>query len=86
MLNQDDILENGFVIFKNAVEIASPLACVFYERYSDQDKLKNELDLRREEIQCIVSSEDIPFGHSQKPELWDYADGVDTLAFLGGLE
>lgn len=85
MLNQDDILENGFVIFKNAIEIASPLACVFYERYSDQNKLKNELDLRSEEIQCIVSSKDIPFGHSQEPELWDYADGVDTLAFLGGL-
>lgn len=85
MLNQDDILENGFVIFKNAIEIASPLACVFYERYSDSDKLKKELDFRSEEIQCIVSSSDIPFGQSQKPELWDYADGVDTLKFLGGL-
>lgn len=86
MLNQDDILENGFVIFKNSKDIASPLACVFYERYSDQDKLKNELDLRSEEIQCVISSNTIPFGQSQKPELWDYADGVDTLAFLEGLE
>ena len=85
MLNQDDILENGFVIFKNSIEIASPLACVFYERYSNPDTLKKELDQRSEEIQCIVSSNDIPFGQSQKPELWDYADGVDTLAFLGEL-
>ena len=85
MLNQDDILENGFVIFKNAIEIASPLACVFYERYSDSEMLKKDLDFRSEEIQCIVSTEDIPFGQSQKPELWDYADGVDTMAFLGKL-
>lgn len=85
MLNQDDILENGFVIFKNAIEIASPLACVYYERYSDLDSLNKELELRNKEIQCIVSLKHIPFGHSQKPELWDYADGVDTMAFLLGL-
>jgi len=85
MLNQDDILENGFVIFKNASEIASPLAVVFYERYSDLNKLKKELGSRSEEIQCIVSSDNIPFGQSQKPELWDYADGVDTMTFLGDL-
>ena len=85
MLNQDDILENGFVIFKNATEIASPLACVFYERYSNPDILQKELNSRSEEIQCMVSSNDIPFGQSQKPELWDYADGVDTMAFLCGL-
>ncbi len=23
----------------------------------------------------------IPFGRAQKPELWDYADGVDTMEF-----
>jgi hypothetical protein len=30
----------------------------------------------------MVSRRDIPFGGSQSPALWDYADGVDTLAFL----
>jgi len=24
----------------------------------------------------------IPFGKTQQPELWDYADNVDTLQFL----
>jgi len=24
----------------------------------------------------------IPFGKTQQPELWDYADNVDTLEFL----
>jgi hypothetical protein len=86
MLNKDDILENGFVIFKNSIDIASPLACVFYERYNGIEHLRRDLELRTNEIQCIVSSNDIPFGQSQKPELWDYADGVDTLAFLGGLD
>ena len=82
LLNDDDILENGFVIFKPSPDIASPLACVFYERYDDYGRLRDELRLRRDEIQCIVSQDDVPFGMSQKPELWDYADGVDTIAFL----
>jgi hypothetical protein len=37
---------------------------------------------RAEEIQCVVSHRDIPFGGSQCPALWEYADGVDTMAFL----
>ena len=24
----------------------------------------------------------IPFGKAQLPELWDYADGIDTMKFL----
>ena len=36
--------------------------------------------------QCVVAegftADEIPFGYSQKPQLWDYADGVDTLQFL----
>ena len=39
-----------------------------------------------EQIQCIVSkdliSDSITFGQTQKPNLWNYADNVDTLAFL----
>jgi hypothetical protein len=41
---------------------------------------------RKDEIQCVVSKIDlgvnIPFGKTQQPELWDYADNVDTIAFL----
>ena len=27
----------------------------------------------------------VPFGQAQEPEVWDYADGVDTLKFLESL-
>jgi len=85
MLNDDDILENGFVIFKSSTDIASPIASIYYQRYIIRNDLNRELQSRGEEIQCIVSLNDIPFGRSQYPELWDYADGVDTLAFLTNL-
>ncbi len=85
MLNQEDLLENGFMILRPSEALSSPIGTVFYERYSDAKELRNQLRSIENEIQCIVSQEDIPFGHSQKPELWDYADGVDTMEFLTGL-
>jgi hypothetical protein len=52
------------------------------------DTLKNHLKEKEKEIQAIVSKEKlekaIAFGKAQKPELWDYADGVDTIEFLLG--
>ena len=37
------------------------------------------------EIQCIVGKGGLSFGSLQKPSLQQYADGVDTLAFLTSL-
>nr|MBT4214553.1 acyl-CoA reductase [Bacteroidota bacterium] len=38
-----------------------------------------------EKIQCVVGHGHIPFGKAQKPALWEYADGVNTMAFLASL-
>lgn len=82
MMNQEDLLDNGFMILRPSTALASPIATVFYERYDDINAVREQLEQQREEIQCIVSLEDVPFGESQHPELWDYADGVDTMEFL----
>ncbi len=37
------------------------------------------------DIQCIVGKNALPFGSLQKPSISQYADGVDTLAFLSNL-
>lgn len=80
------LLENGFLILKEDKSFGSPIATLFYERYSDLNELKNELRSQEENIQCIVSNgifeEEVAFGKTQHPELWDYADNVDTLKFL----
>lgn len=80
------LLENGFLILKEDKSFGSPIATLFYEKYSDLDKLKNELRSQEEKIQCIVSKDifenEVAFGKTQHPELWDYADNVDTLEFL----
>lgn len=80
------ILDNGFITLKEDTSYASPISSVFYEYYDDLETVKTKLEEDKNQIQCIVSNglipNSIPFGKTQKPELWDYADDVDTLDFL----
>tara|TARA_B000000475_G_C15746828_1_gene345231 strand:- start:430 stop:594 length:165 start_codon:yes stop_codon:yes gene_type:complete len=52
-------------------------------------ELNKNLKKNKESIQCIVSNlpveGKIDFGFAQKPSISEYADGIDTLAFLNGL-
>lgn len=83
MLNGDDLLENGFLLLKEDKALISPVGSLFYERYSDRGDLLEQLSSRSEEVQCTVGHGFVPFGKAQCPSLADYADGVDTMAFLG---
>ena len=86
LMSEFDILENGFLMIKEDASYASPIATVFYEYYDNLEDLKTKLQSEKEHIQCIVSkgfvADEIPFGKTQQPELWEYADGIDTLDFL----
>lgn len=78
--------ENGFLILKEDASFGSPIATLFYQTYSDLSDLKAELESHKDSIQCVVTrnvhENEIPFGKTQQPELWDYADNVDTMDFL----
>lgn len=80
------LLENGFLILKEDSNFGSPIAVLFYETYSDLNSLKETLNSQKDAIQCIIAQnvleEEIPFGKTQHPELWDYADNIDTMEFL----
>lgn len=86
IMSEFDMLENGFLMIKEDQSYASPIATVFYEYYDSTETLKQKLEIDQDLIQCIVannfSDSEIPFGKTQKPELSDYADNVDTIAFL----
>ena len=83
------LLENGFLILKEDKSYASPIATLFYEYYTDTEALKKQLITDTEQIQCIVAKgllpDEIAFGNTQIPQLWEYADNVDTLKFLSNL-
>jgi len=82
LMNKVDLLENGFILLKEEKELVSPVGTLFYERYEDSQLIFEKLNTRKEEIQCIVAADKIPFGKAQNPALNDYADNVDTLSFL----
>ena len=89
LMSNFKLLDNGFLTIKEDTSHASPISSVFYEYYTSIDQLKNRLDTEKDQLQCIVSSIDIPgaipFGTTQKPALSDYADQIDTIQFLVGI-
>ena len=89
LMSEFDFLENGFFMLREEKAISSPIATAHYEFYDDPTSLSKHLEEQQEHIQCIVSNAGITgaiaFGQAQNPALWDYADGVDTLAFLKSL-
>jgi hypothetical protein len=69
---------------------SNPVSVLSYEYYTDVDEVNKNLKNNKDKVQCIVAGNDmvdnsIPFGTSQSPQLWDYADGVDTMEFLSGI-
>lgn len=88
LMSEFDLLENGFLMLKEDHNYASPIATLFYEYYDSPDALQEKLAMESDLIQCIVNNSmenAVPFGKTQQPELTDYADGIDTLAFLSSL-
>jgi hypothetical protein len=83
------ILDNGFLTLKEDSSYSSPISAVFYEYYDSLEDLQNKISAERDQIQCIVSDNiienSVRFGQTQLPNLWDYADDVDTLSFLTSL-
>lgn len=80
ILNQKPYLTNGSVILTENPSIFSPISQLHYEYYTDRTDIFEQLD--PEEVQTIVGTEKMPFGQSQQPGLFDYADGIDTMKFL----
>ena len=85
MMGQHDITENGFLIMKQETALKSPVSVLHYEFYDDLELVRRLIADYQEKIQCVTGRGFIPFGKAQCPALDDYADGVDTMAFLQSL-
>ena len=86
LMSNFKLLDNGFLTLKEDSSHASPISSIFYEFYENLEDLQIRLQSESDQIQCIVSNNlienSVGFGQTQKPNLWDYADNVDTIAFL----
>ena len=81
-MGSHSIIENGFLMLKEDTSYLSPVSVLYYEYYDDVNFVLKNISDNVEKLQCVVSKKNIPFGNSQKPNLWDYSDGVDTIKFL----
>ena len=85
LMNLMPILDNGFLILKEDTQNASPIAVLHFETYLNLAEVEQKLH-QNKSIQCVVSNQlitnSIPFGTTQEPALWDYADEIDTIKFL----
>lgn len=82
LMNSDDLLENGFVMFRESKELFAPLSVIHYHRYANKVEAENYINNHKDHIQALVGKGHVPFGKAQKPALDNYADGIDTMNFL----
>ena len=91
LVNGSPHLDNGFLLLSQSDQLVSPISVLFYQTYTDAADLGNQLKNIKDKTQALVSADgwypnSIAFGQAQCPAVWDYADGVDTLAFLISLK
>jgi len=82
LMGSHQITDNGFLLLKEDDSLQSPLAMLYYKYYSNKEEIENFIAENKQKLQCVVSKSHIAFGQTQNPNLWDYADGKDTIKFL----
>ncbi len=82
LVNQTPHLDTGFLLVSSSDDLVSPVSILYHQEYNSSDNFQKILKLNEDKIQCVVGKTYTPFGTTQQPELWDYADQVDTLNFL----
>lgn len=91
LLDLVPFLDNNFLILKEDKGLHAPTAVLYHETYTNQTSLVENIKEQSQNLQCIVANfemsgiKTIPFGKTQQPSIFDFADDVNTLDFLNGL-
>ncbi len=84
LLNHVYYMTNDATLLVENKALFSPISQMYYEFYTNLDETIEQLQ-KSNDIQCMVGKNFVPFGDAQNPDLFAYADGVDTMQFLLGL-
>lgn len=86
LMNLDPHIDAGFVLFHERDTLHAPVGLVNFAKYNEPSEVSNWLNSNSGHLQCILSEvngiDGLSYGIAQKPNLWDYADNVDTLDWL----
>jgi len=91
MLNKDVHINVASIILLEKQSLHSRIGSLHFEYYDSLQNVSIDLQNHKDSIQVITSNTALsstevkPLGHAQKPNLDDYADGIDTMQFLTDL-
>ncbi|MEO5968065.1 MAG: acyl-CoA reductase [Ferruginibacter sp.] len=80
LMNKKFYMTNGSTLVLESDSLFPPPSVLYYSYYKDENFI-NDI-LINEDVQCVIGTNHIPFGEAQKPQIFNYADGVDTMQFL----
>ena len=81
LLNNVKYMTNGSTLLTENTSEFSPISHLHYEYFTHAGEVEEKVK-KNSSIQSIISRNFVPFGKTQEPGLFDYADGVDTMQFL----
>lgn len=81
LMNNRYYMSNQSLVLVEDDQIFSPVSVLHYAYYDSLSDLQIGLN-RSDKVQCVTGKGYLPFGTSQSPSLFDYADGIDTMQFL----
>jgi hypothetical protein len=82
LLSQQPMLDNGFVLLMESTHLHPPLAMVNYHYYQTDEEIHAYLAANKDQIQCVIGKNFLPFGSAQQPGINAFADGINTMAWL----
>lgn len=91
LIDQVPHFDSGYLLLKESAMIFSHIATLTYSYYHSHEALAALFETNKEQLQCVVSNyptglyRSYALGQAQHPAVSDFADGVDTMAFLTGL-
>lgn len=82
LMNQEKLIENGFLLTKESIDLFSPVGVLYRSYFDTTQEVEDYIFKNQDKIQVVVGRNYLPFGKAQSPSLTDYADGIDTIDFL----
>mgnify|MGYP000545431330 CR=1 FL=1 len=86
-MNLDRFHDFGILLLRKVPELHAGIATLHYEEYESLEAVNKQIEIIKEDLQCVAKAHpekeyEVKLGETQRPQLWDYADGVDTMKFL----
>lgn len=91
LIDQVHHFDSGYLLLKESDSIFSHIATLTYSYYDTQEALVKVFETNKQQLQCVVTNKKMNLyptyvlGQAQHPAVNDFADGVDTMAFLTAL-